>query len=454
MNNRSRLKIFMFAEGLAVGIFAGVIIAAVRFLLDEADIFRPLWFAQIDSVEKIFVTIAALVFVAIFLTKAINFDKQVAGSGIPQIRAILSGQTSMQNPLRLIALKFSAMILAIGAGMSLGRAGVSVQFGAAAGNFLNRIFFARQAKLNRSHGEIEGEILLTAGAGAGLAAVFGAPLSGVVFCIEDLHRKFTPEMLITTITATVSASAIVGLVFGVRPIFTTITSVSLTVPEILKVPTLEMFTMLAAEPLRFFLYFVLLGIFLGFLGVLFTKAMLFSLDVYDRLKIFGLRRYLIPMLLIFPVGLFLPEVLGCGNVLVDNLLSSNFGLRMVLIFFVGKFLFTMICFGTNAPGGVFLPLLTLGALGGEIFAEAGISLGFFTEEWSSLFVIFGMAAYFAAVVKAPVTGSLLIMELTGQFSYLLTLTIVSGLAFMVSDLCGGEPIFSALLNRSKKSSDE
>ena len=73
----------------------------------------------------------------------------------------------------------------------------------------------------------------------------------------------------------------------------------------------------------------------------------------------------------------------------------------------------------------------------------------FTADWMTLFIIFGMAAFFAAVVKAPVTGSILILELTGQFSHLVGLIVVSGAAFMISDICGGEPIFSALLERSQ-----
>lgn len=413
----------LFLEGLAVGIFTGVVVTAIRILLDAADILRPQWFQHFGA-GKFFVTACAIIFVAEFLARAIKFDGQVAGSGVPQIKGMLQGISAMTEPLRLIVLKFTATVLGIGAGMSLGRAGVSVQFGACAGNFFGKVFY-------RQHGEIERGILLTAGAGAGLAAIFNAPLAGIIFCVEELHKKFSPEVLVATLAASVSASAVVNLVFGVQPIFAKISAIPAVVPEILNV-----------------VHFVALGIFLGVVGVVFTRAMIFSLDVYDRLKIFGTRRFLIPLALTIPLGLTVPEILGCGNVLVDEILSEEFVLRATLIFFAGKFLFTLVSFGTGAPGGVFLPLLTLGALGGSIYADAGVALGFFGAEWSTLLIIFGMAAMFAAVVKAPVTGSILIMELTGQFSYLLTLTVVSGAAFMTADLLGGEPIFSALLNRS------
>mgnify|MGYP002856271209 CR=1 FL=1 len=413
----------LFFEGLAVGIFTGVVVTAIRILLDAADILRPQWFAHF-SAWKFFATVCAIIFVAEFLARAIKFDGQIAGSGVPQIKGMLQGISTMTEPLRLIVLKFATTVLGIGAGLSLGRAGVSVQFGACAGNFFGKIFY-------RQHGEIERGILLTAGAGAGLAAIFNAPLAGIIFCIEELHKKFSPEVLVATLTAAVSAASVVSLVFGVHPIFEEISAIPAVVPEFLNV-----------------VYFVALGIFLGVIGVVFTRTMILALDVYDRLKISGVRRFLIPLALTIPLGLTVPEVLGCGNVLVDEILSEEFMLRTTLIFFAGKFLFTLVSFGTGAPGGVFLPLLTLGALGGSIYADAGVALGFFGAEWSTLLIIFGMAAMFAAVVKAPVTGSILIMEITGQFSYLLMLTVVSGAAFMTADLLGGEPIFSALLNRS------
>ena len=418
MVNRRFYRLRLFFEGLFIGILTGAIVTALRILLDVADIFRPLWFYNL-SAGKFFLTLITLIFVAIFLARAIKFDKQVAGSGVPQIKGMLQGAASMYKPLRLIFIKFAAVVLGIGAGLSLGRAGIAVQFGACIGNFFSK----------KSH--IEGDILLTAGAGAGLAAVFNAPLAGVIFCIEELHKKFSPEVLVATLTASITSSAVTELIFGVRPIFETITAQPLTVPEILHVPTLEMFAELSAAPLKIFSYFLMLGIFLGILGAIFTRTMLFSLDCYDRLKIFGVKRFF----------------LGCGNVLVDDLLTAQFNKSMTIILFLGKWLFTLICFGTGAAGGVFLPLLAVGALGGKIFADIGVSLGFFSAEWTTLLIVFGMAAFFAAVVKAPITGSILLMEITGQFSYLLTLTIVSGAAFMAADICGGEPIFSALLNR-------
>lgn len=436
----------LFFEGALVGIFTGIVVAALRFLLDEADIYRPMIFARVDSLGKILLAAGLMILIAAILARAIKFDAQVAGSGIPQIKKILQGRTQMLKPFRLLAVKFCATVLGIGAGLSLGRAGISVQFGAAVGNFFSKTIYAE----NNHHEVIEGNFLLTAGAGAGLAAIFNAPLAGVIFCIEELRKKYSQEILIAAVTAAVMASFVVKIVFGVRPVFETITATPLHLPTVMTTPTLEMATALSAAPLKFAVLFILLGVICGILGALFSKALIFSLDTYDRLKIFGWKRFAIPLLLAIPLGVKLPQVLGCGNVLVDEILVTHLAISLLVILLAAKILFTLISFGTNAPGGLFLPVLVIGALCGNIFARLGNSLHLFTADWTTLFIIFGMAAFFAAVVKAPVTGSILLLELTGQFSHLVGLIVVSGAAFLISDLCGGEPIFSALSNRSSK----
>lgn len=444
-SSRKLLRVRLFFEGAVVGIFTGVIVAALRFLLDEADIYRPIIFAHVNSLGRILLTVGVMILLAAVLSKAVGFDEQVAGSGVPQIKGIMQGRAQMVRPFRLLAVKFFATVAAIGAGMSLGRAGISMQFGAAVGNFFSKIIYAG----NRHHAAVEGNFLLTAGAGAGLAAIFNAPLAGVIFCIEEFRRKFSQETLIAAVTAAVSASFVVKIVFGVRPVFETITATPLNVPAVITTPTFDMATAMSVAPLKFHALFILLGIICGLAGTVFSKALIFSLDLYDRLKIFGVKRFAIPLILAIPIGIQLPQILGCGNILVDEILITRHALSLLIILLAGKVLYTLICFGTNAPGGLFLPVLVIGALIGNIFASVGNKLNFFTADWTTLFIIFGMVALFSAVVKAPITGSILILELTGQFSHLFGLIIVSGVAFLVSDLCGGESIFSALLERSQ-----
>ena len=445
LTKRRLLHVRLFGEGILVGAVTGVIVAALRFLLDTADVWRPIVFAQVDSIGKFLLACSVMILFAVILARTVKFDKQVCGSGVPQVKGILQGRTEMFKPLRLLVVKFFATLMTIGAGMSLGRAGVSVQFGATVGNFFAKKFYGD----NPRHQSVEGNFMLAAGAGAGLAAIFNAPLAGVIFCIEELRKKFSPELLISAITSAVTSSFIVQIVFGVRPVFETITQTPLNIPTVATLPPEEMSHVLFTAPLKFIGLFVLFGVVCGISGAIFMQALLLAQDVYNKLKIFGTRRFLIPFLLIVPLGVELPQVLGCGNVLVDEILVSHLTLSLLAILLAGKILFTLICFGTNAPGGLFLPVLVIGALIGNIFARVGNMLDLFTADWTTLFIIFGMTAFFAAVIKAPVTGAVLILELTGQFAHLFSLIIIAGTAFLVADLCGGEPIFSALLERSQ-----
>ena len=437
MRLRRKWRLRLFFEGIFIGIIIGIIIAAFRFLIDEADIYRPLYFETLktDNLSMWLLTFSIVIIIAYMLAAFIKLDSQIAGSGVPQIKGILQGRLIMTRPLRLLIMKFIISVTSIGAGMSLGRAGLSVQFGACIGNIFNKLF--GRFNLHKSNDyAIESKYLLTAGAGAGLAAVFNAPLAGTIFCVEELNKRFTPELLVISMTAAVSSSAVVELVFGIKPVFETIT------------PTFKNAPVLTDLSINFIINLIILGLFTGVLGSIFTKMLIFSLDIYDKINIKGIKRFLIPMILIIPIGLTLPKILGCGNLLVDELLSSNFELNLLIILFLAKFLFTMICFGTGAPGGIFMPLLILGALSGNIFANLFVTMNIFTSDWISMFIIFAMTGYFAAVVKSPITGSVLIMELTGTFSHLLALIIVSGVAFLTSDLCGGKPVYSALLERS------
>ena len=432
LSTRRLLRVNLFVAGAIVGIFTGIIVAALRFLLDEADILRPKVFSHVDSLGKIFLAVVVMILIAKFIATAVKFDSQVAGSGIPQLKLILQGRSRIIKPFRLLIVKFLATLTAIGAGMSLGRAGISVQFGAAVGNIFSRLIYAK----NPQHVAVEGNFLLIAGAGAGLAAIFNAPLAGVIFCIEELRKKFSHELLIASVTAAVTASFVAKIVFGVRPVFETITATPLSLPAVLTTPIAALF--------------VFLGVICGIIGAFFSKSLIFALNTYDRLKIFGVKRFSIPLLLAIPLGIEFTQILGCGNVLVDEILITHVTLSLLTIFLVGKLIYTLICFGTNAPGGLFLPVLVIGALIGNIFARIGNNLHVFTADWTTLFIIFGMAAFFSAVIKAPITGSVLILELTGQFEHLFGLIVVSGAAFLISDILGGEPIFSAILERSKQ----
>ena len=161
----------------------------------------------------------------------------------------------------------------------------------------------------------------------------------------------------------------------------------------------------------------------------------------------GQARPIIPFLLAGVLGLTLPQVLGGGNKLVDSMMTADYSFKLLLLFMGIKFLFTMISYGSGAPGGIFLPLLVVGALIGALYSRALFVIFGYDQIFLGNFIILAMAGYFTAVVKAPITGILLITEMTGSFSNLLSLGTVCLCAYIVTEVFHSKPIYEVLLER-------
>jgi H+/Cl- antiporter ClcA len=226
-------------------------------------------------------------------------------------------------------------------------------------------------------------------------------------------------------TCAISADVISRLVFGNRAVLA--------------------FPVLPVLPLPFFPLLVLLGVLLGAGGALFNVCILSSQRAYARVP----EKY--RLFLAFGasalVGCFLPQALGGGHSIIVSLVAPGQQMIPLLVLLAVRFVFTMVCFGSGAPGGIFLPLLAVGALCGGIFGLGVTGLTGLDSAYLATFVALAMAGYFAAVVRAPVTGILLITEMTGSFSQLLSLALVVLCAYLVAEALHSKPIYESLLER-------
>lgn len=422
--DKRRFSLRLLLEGLAVGLGAGISISVFRYLLAGSEILRPVIYHNLREAladgqwQWLALYILSFIIIAYLLKLIVAREPMCTGSGIPQIKGILQGDMSMRW-FSVLWSKIIGGVLAIGAGMSLGREGPSVQIGACVGQGLSQT--------SRRTG-FESRILMTAGAGAGLAAAFNAPLAGVIFGLEEMQKTISPALLLTGITASITAATVTEVVFGMSPVF----SMGYLLPL----------------PLNLFDVLVVAGIVIGLLGRLFNIALAYSLNTYSRLGLSGMKKPLVPLVLAGILGFVLPEILGGGNLLVDSLVVTDYTIGFLCLLFVGKFLFTMICFGSGVPGGIFLPMLVLGAAGGAVLAKLLVLAGLLPAMYYADIIVFGMAAYFSSVVKSPVTGSILILEMTGSFQHMLALLVVSLTAYVISDLTGGRPVYDELLDRA------
>ena len=422
--DKKRFSLRLLLEGLAVGLGAGISISIFRYLLAGSEILRPVIYHNLREAladgqwQWLVLYILSFIIIAYLLKLIVAREPMCTGSGIPQIKGILQGDMSMRW-FSVLWSKIIGGVLAIGAGMSLGREGPSVQIGACVGQGLSQTSHRTR---------FESRILMTAGAGAGLAAAFNAPLAGVIFGLEEMQKTISPALLLTGITASITAATVTEVVFGMSPVF----SMGYLLPL----------------PLNLFDVLVVAGIVIGLLGRLFNIALAYSLNTYSRLGLSGMKKPLVPLALAGILGFVLPEILGGGNLLVDSLVVTDYTIGFLCLLFVGKFLFTMICFGSGVPGGIFLPMLVLGAAGGAVLAKLLVLAGLLPAMYYADIIVFGMAAYFSAVVKSPVTGSILILEMTGSFQHMLALLVVSLTAYVISDLTGGRPVYDELLDRA------
>ncbi|EGD47551.1 Cl- channel voltage-gated family protein [Ruminiclostridium papyrosolvens DSM 2782] len=413
-----RLKLVF--EGIAVGILTGLLIILYRFSLEKSmEFIKYIYGVLLIKPYLIPIWVGVLVIVGFIVGKIIKAEPMVSGSGIPQVEGVLLRKLKM-SWWKVILGKFFGGVLAIGSGLSLGREGPSVQLGAAIGQGFSKIF--KRIKLEEKY-------LITSGASAGLAAAFNAPLAGVMFALEEVHKNFSPLVLLSSLAAALSADYVSSGFFGLKPVLN--------------------FKTLNALPLKSYFYIIVLGVVLGALGGLFNKSILMFQTLYSKLRRIPKEFHIIiPMIISILLGLVLPQVLGGGHELITSLLANGGSpILFLLMLLLAKFLFTMVSYGSGAPGGIFLPLLSIGALIGSIYGFLAVYLFHFENIYINSFIILAMAGYFTAVVRAPITGIILITEMTGSFNHLLSLAIVSITAYIVADLLGSKPIYESLLER-------
>jgi H+/Cl- antiporter ClcA len=414
------LSLRLIFEGIFIGAFAGLLIVFFRFSIEKIGQYSSAVYSFIPSrpwlIVVIFVSLAALAVLTGFIIK---MEPMVRGSGIPQVEGVLQKKLSMVW-WKVILGKIFGGIIAIGAGLSLGREGPSIQIGSAVGLGYNRIF--KRLKNEES-------FHITSGASAGLAAAFNAPLSGVIFALEEVHKSFSPLILLSAVSASITADFISVQFFGLNPVF--------------------IFRETPALPLSYYYSLLIIGIMVGLFGIFFNYMLIRTKDLYVRLKIIPVQlRPLLPFLIAGVLGIFYPRVLGSGSELITSLAENNFAIKAILILLAVKFLFTVISYGSGAPGGIFLPLLVIGAIFGSIFGKFATSVFNIDPMYVNNFIILAMAGYFAAIVRAPITGIVLITEMTGSFKHLLPLSIVVFVAYIIANLTGSEPVYESLLKRS------
>jgi chloride channel protein, CIC family len=414
-------------KAIWVGLAAGLIGSAFRLALGFTEMHRIDWLLRQPPLRGL---IASLTFgilgggLSLWLVR--KFCPEASGSGIPNIKAILLG-APMPNWKRLLPIKFIAGVVGIGSGLALGREGPTVQMGGASSLLVSAWYRVKP-------GEGERRALMSAGAGAGLAAAFNAPLAGVMFVLEELHGAFSPIIFIAAFIACVVSSIVAQQLAGSMPVFHLLP--------------------MAAPGERVLLPSLLLGALAGFAGVGFNRCLLLTLDWFDSFPK-KVRNWLPGMLvgcLIGGCAWLYPLLSGGGGRLADQALADQVAVSALPLLILARFALTMFSYGTGTAGGIFAPLLVIGALGGLLLGHGVHAILPFCAPHPEIFAVLGMGAFFTAIVRSPLTGIVLMVEMTGQYGFMLPLLTSCLAAYGVAEWLGNTPIYEALRLRTEQRS--
>lgn len=391
--------VILTAESFIVGILTGIVIVAFRKSIDIVSAKRILLYSWISHQHFIAVLIPISIACLFGISMGFLIKKYpiIKGSGVSQIKGRFMRKLALAAWPEL-PFKFIGGVISISSGLSVGREGPSVQIGAYVGSAFEKIG-------KQSH--IEKVCLITSGAAAGLAATFGAPLAGVVFAIEDLHQYLSPRLLICVMAGAFAGDFVASLFF--------------------KPGTLFLFEGMSIFPLKYFGFLIILGMLTAIIGHLFKTAIYTSQKLYRKLHIRQSLRPLIPFLISVPVCLYLPFAASGGDHLIAALVEMNFSAHFLFIVLVAKIVFTGISAGSGAIGGIFVPLLSCGALVGILFSKGLAACNLINLDYSAHFMIYAMAGFFATVIKAPLTALILLIEISGGLPHLgaIILTVFS-----------------------------
>ena len=408
------LGLLAVVAGVAIGFLGG----AFRWLLVEAAAFREelsRWAHTVPLGWLVVILFGAAG--AVVAALLVTVSPRSAGSGIQDVEAVHRTQLP-PPPLSVIPTRFAGGLAAIGSGMVLGREGPTVHMGAAVGAGVGRA-----AKL----GDDDLRLLQSAMSGAGLAVAFNAPVGGALFVLEEVAKSATFRLLVPTVMGVAAAIACSRLVTGDHPDFA--------VHDV------------ADPPLYTLPMFVVFGVVVGLVGALYNVLVVGLLSLANRItRVPALVRAGVIGALIGVALFFDPLMVGGGDALAQLILTGyHLAPHLLVLYLVVRVIAGPLSYAAGTPGGLFAPLLALGALLGALFGQftqlLAPDLG---TDFIIAMAIVGMTALFAAVVRAPLTGILLVIEMTAITTVTVPMLLAAGAAVVIAMLVGSPPVYDSL----------
>ncbi len=404
--------------GILVGVIVGLYTKFANLLTEwSKEIYtlvhnNPIWSPLL---------LAGLVVIAMLCYLLLKITPECKGSGVPRTEGVLRGLLTFRW-LRVLLTTITSSLLTYFGGLSLGSEGPSIQIGATTAQGACRVLKCRMAWTR---------YIMSAGAGTGLAVAFNAPLTGIIFVIEEVQKKVTPMLLLTagcSVTIGVLTSNIMSLLWGGTDYLFNFGSF----PDQFAFANIWML--------------LVLGIVIGLASVGFNWLIIHSQKIIPK-KIPQWAKLIFAFLLCGGVGIALVDTVGGGHSLIMNIGEGKFIWWMLLAILAIKLVLIPVSVNSGATGGLFIPMLTIGALIGGLFGNLFQLAGLETSLFKLLIVI-AMSAFFGACVRTPITAMVLVMEVTGSFHHFLFTGIAIFTATLVAEFFKVPPLYDALLERN------
>ncbi|MDU3688485.1 MAG: ClC family H(+)/Cl(-) exchange transporter [Anaerococcus hydrogenalis] len=403
---------------IIIGACSGIVISLFRITIPKIMflISNLINFGQENIINSI-IFVLIFIFLGFFVSISVNKEPMIGGSGIPQIAGKLHNKLDY-SALSCLINKIIGGLVSIGSGLTLGREGPSVQIGGCLGEVL-----AKKFKLDRE----DTKTMIIASSACGITSAFTAPISAMAFALEELMKKISRYNFIYITSTIISSSIVTSLVIGNDPVIKVKNSLNLS--------------------LKFWIFLIFLGILVGFSSILFNKGILYGKKLYKKLPVTQTIRSVIPFFITSLFLLFDKRLLGSGENFISLAGGENVGISVIIYFYFMKLFLLLIAFCSGIPGGIFFPLLAMGSLLGNFFGSVLFDLNLVGESEIIIFSMLAMAAHFSSIVRAPLTGMLLIVEMTGgRIDFFLPIIIVSFISYLVAENFHNEPIYESLLD--------
>ncbi|HEY1650002.1 MAG TPA: chloride channel protein [Terracidiphilus sp.] len=404
---------FFLILSVFIGIFSGLAVVCFRFAIDWCRIYL-LGSGAVPTTWRLLAAPAVAGLVIAIL--AIHVFPGARGSGVNQTKAALYIYNGY-IPLKTAVGKFITAALAIGSGHSLGPEDPSLQIGACLASALGR-----RLRLSRDHMRL----IAPVGAAAGLAAAFNAPISAVLFVIEEVIGRWTAGILGSVVLSAVSSVVVTRWFLGSESLF--------------RIPPVEM-----SRPSELIAYAVL-GIVGGLASVAFASGIATLRPLCRKLPPWT--QYLQPAIGGLLIGciavLGAPQVMGAGYEYIDEAMHGHFTWQFMAILALLKIIATLLSFVSGTPGGMFAPTLFIGAMLGAAVGGAEHALLPHLSWSPGTYALVGMGVLFAGFLRAPMTSVFMVLEVSGNYSIIVPVIVANTFAYVISRAMQPVAIFDAL----------